>query len=359
LRSPTIFYNRLNTLPGNREQTMERINNRKNIIRMKKTYFFLSLPIIIISLTLLLLGYACQRQTEKTYVIGYINPNPDEEEGAQGFLRNMPKFGFIEGKNTTYMKFENRDLKNMEAALREMSSKPVDLIFAMTTPAVKLAEKATKRTDIPVIFIQYDAVRSGVVKSLTRPDGNITGIELRGSTQKSLEFLRAIVPDTKHLFVPVKFDTGGAYHSLEDLKQEAARFGLDLTVAEVATKEALRSAMSSMPGDADAIFLLHSWLVGSNVDIVMDNAIKRKIPVFSAGHVDFKNGLVLSYAPMDDRTGLQAARMANSILNNGVLPADLPVETADFFLGINLKTARSIGLEIPNEILEQADFIVR
>ncbi len=338
---------------------MKKISDRKNIIRLKKACLFLPLPIIIISLTLLLLSYSCQRQTEKTYVIGYINPNPEEEEGAQGFLHNMPKFGFIEGKNTTYMKFESRDLKNMEAALREMSSKPVDLIFAMTTPAVKLTEKATRGTNIPVIFIQYDAVKSGVVRSLTRPGGNITGIELRGSTQKSLEFLLAIVPGTKHLFVPVKFDTGGAYHSLEDLKKEASRFGLDLTVAEVARIEDLRSAMSSMPEDTNAIFLLHSWLVGSNVDIVIDNAIKRRIPVISAGHVDFNNGLVLSYAPMDDRTGLQAARMANSILNNDIHPADLPVETADFFLGINLKTARSIGIKIPNEILEQADFIIR
>jgi putative ABC transport system substrate-binding protein len=114
-----------------------------------------------------------------------------------------------------------------------------------------------------------------------------------------------------------------------------------------------------MPGDVDALFMLHSWLVGSNMDIVIDNAIKRKVPVFSAGHVDFKNGVVLSYAPLDDRTGLQAARMARAILQDGNAPAELPVETADFFLGINLKTAQSMGFEIPDSILQQADFVIR
>jgi len=205
----------------------------------------------------------------------------------------------------------------------------------------------------------YDPVRSGVVKSLTEPGGNITGVQLRGSTQKSLEFLLAILPKAKHILVPVKFDTGGAPQSLEELKQNAVKFGLKLTVSEVNTVEDLRASMSSIPKDADALFMVHSWLVGSNMDIILENAIKQKVPVFSAGHVDYKNGVVLSYAPTDDRAGMQAARLADSILNRDTLPADLPVETADFLLGINLKTAQAMGLEIPNDILQQADFIVR
>jgi len=314
------------------------------------------LTFIIISLAPFIL-HGCT--TEQVFTIGYINPNPEEEEGAQGFLRNMPKYGFIEGNNVTYIKFEDRDIKGMEAALKDMAAKRVDMIFTMTTPAVKLAKQATEGTGIPVVFVQYDAVRSGVIKGLTNPGGNITGIQLRGSTQKSLEFLRAIAPHTKHIFVPVKFDTGGALHSLEELKQEAAKFGLNISVSEISTVEELRSSMASLPKDVDAIFLVHSWLVGSNLNVVIDNAIKRKIPVFSAGHVDYKNGVVFSYAPTDDRTGSQAARMAHSILHDGILPADLPVETADFFLGINLMTAQAMGIKIPNEILQQADFIIR
>jgi putative ABC transport system substrate-binding protein len=179
-------------------------------MKKNKTYISLSLIFISISMTLLLVNYACQQKKEKNYVIGYVNPNIKEEEGAQGFLRNMPKFGFIEGKNVTYIKFEGRDTQGMEAALRDMAAKRVDLIFTMTTPAAQMAKQATEGTNIPVVHICYDPVRSGIVKSLTNPGGNITGVQLSGSTQKSLEFLRAIAPHAKHIFVPVKFDTRAA-----------------------------------------------------------------------------------------------------------------------------------------------------
>ncbi len=327
-------------------------------MRENKTYIPLSVILIVVSL-FLLINYACQRQTEKTYVIGYINPNPEEEEGAQGFLRNMPKFGFIEGENVKYIKSETKDKKVIEDALKEMVKKHVDLIFVMTTPAAQRAKQATEGTNIPVVFIMYNAVKTGVVKSLIYPGGNLTGVQLTGSTPKSLEFLAQIAPRARHILVPVKFDTGAAQQSLEDLKESAVRCGYKVTVSEVATVEDLRAAMSSMPEDTDAIFLLHSWLVGTHIDIVLDTAIKRKIPVISAGHVDFKNGVVLSYSPLDDRSGFQAARLARSILLDKMYPSDLPVETADFFLGINLKNAASMGLEIPESILQQADFVIR
>jgi len=327
---------------------------------MKKntSYLYLFLVFTAIPLTFLLVHFSCN-QKEKTYVIGYINPNPEEEEGAQGFLRNMPKYGFIEGGNVRYIKSETTDIQVIEKALIDMVAKRADLIFTMTTPAARMAKKITEGTHIPVVFIMYNAVGTGVVKSLIRPEGNLTGVQLRGSTPKSLEFLLAIVPNAKHIFVPVSFDTGAARQSLEDLRQSAVKCGFKITVSEVNTAEELRSSMSSMPADADAVFLLHSWLVGTNMDIVIDNAIRRKVPIISAGHVDFKNGIVLSYGPLDDRSGMQAARLARSILLDKTHPSDLPVETADFFLGINLKTAQAMGLEVPSDVLQQADFIVR
>jgi len=318
----------------------------------------LLLIFIAISLTLFLTSYSCQHK-EKSFVIGYVNPNPEEEEGAQGFLRNMPKFRFVEGENVTYIKSETKDLKAMENAMRDMIAKRVDLIFTMTTPATRMAKRLTEGTNVPVVFIMYNAVATGVVTSMVHPEGNLTGVQLRGSTPKALEFLLEIAPRSKHIFVPVSYDTGAAKQSLSDLKQSAAKRGLKVTVSEVCTVEELRASMSSMPADTDVVFLIHSWLVGSNMDIILDNAIRRKIPIISAGHVDFKNGVVLSYGPLDDRSGLQAARLAHNILIDKTPTSDLPVETADFFLGINLKTARSMGLKISDNILQQADFIIR
>jgi putative tryptophan/tyrosine transport system substrate-binding protein len=324
---------------------------------MKKNKKQSSLILIGIALlsTVLLVNFACKG---KTYVIGFVNPNPGEKEGAQGFLNNMPKYGYVEGKNVTYIKCETQDKKIIDAAIKDMVKKKVDLIFAMTTPATQMAKKYTEGTNIPVVFVLYDAVTTGAAKSLIEPGGNLTGVQLRGSTEKSLGWLLAIAPHTKHIYVPIAFDTGAAKQSLGDLKQAAAKLDLKLTVSEVATVEALNASLSLMPKDIDAVFILHTWLVGSHLDEIIEKAIERKIPVISAGHVDYKDGLVMSYGPIDDFSGAQAARLADNILR-GTHPRDLPTETARFFLGFNLKTAKAAGLEIPKDILQQADFISR
>ena len=294
----------------------------------------------------------------KKYVIGYVDPNPEEKEGAPGFLRNMPKYGYIEGKNVTYLKCETKDKKIIEDAIRDMVEKRIDLIFIMSTPPMKMAKELTQGTNIPLVFIMYDAIGAGVIKSLVDHGSNITGVQLQGSTPKTLEWLRAISPGARHIFVPVAFDTGAAKQSLEKLKQSCEQAGFKLTIAEVKTIEDLRATLSSMPKDTGAVFLLHSWLVGSHSSEVIAEANKRHIPVISAGHVDYQNGLVMSYAPTDDSVGAQAARLADKILH-GTPPSHLPVENAEVFLGINLRTARSAGIEIPDTVLRQADYIVR
>lgn len=295
----------------------------------------------------------------KNYIIGYVNPNPTEFEGAQGFLRNLPKFGYVEGENTTIIRCETKDKTEIEAAIRDMVARKVDLVFTMTTPATEMAKEISRGTGIPVVFILYDAVKSGVVENLLTHNGNLTGIQLRGSTPKALEKMLEIAPDAKHILTPICFDTGAANRSLEDLKTATEELGLKLTVSEVKTLEQLHTSMQDIPEDVDAVFILHTWLVGTNLGPVLAAATKRNIPVFSAGHVHYDNGLLFSYGPRDEETGTQAARLVHNILFHGVPPGELPVETSDFFLGINLKTAEFAGLEIPYHFLQQADFIER
>ncbi len=301
----------------------------------------------------------CARRPEaREYVIGYIDPNPEEKEGAPGFLRNMPKYGYIEGKNTTYIKIQTKDKQAIEKGLREMVARHVDLILTMSTPPIKMAVELTRGTKIPVVFIMYDAIGSGIIKSFADHPANITGVQLQGSTPKALEWLSAISPQARHIFVPVCFDTAAAKQSLEKLKESCAKAGFTLTVGEVKTVEELHSALASMPKDTNAVFMLHSWLVGSHAGEVIEEANKRHIPVVSAGHVDYQHGLVMSYGPSDETIGAQAARLAHKILQ-GTSPAYLPVENAEVFLGINLRSARSAGLEIPEEVLRRADVVIR
>ena len=113
-----------------------------------------------------------------------------------------------------------------------------------------------------------------------------------------------------------------------------------------------------MPKDIDAIFIIHSIFIGSNMETIVNSAIKRRIPLVSSGHEHYKQGAVISYSDSADHTGWQIAHLAGSILR-GSSPADLPVEIANFSLGVNLKTARSIGLQISEDVLQQAENIIR
>jgi len=325
------------------------------MFHIKGPFFTVSVFCVFLIASLLMVSSSgCKK--EKVFTIGFVDPNPGEKEGAYGFLMHLPEFGYLEGKNLRYIKSEGE--KDHEAALKDMVAKKVDLIFTITTPVTKMAKKITEGTGIPVVFVVYDAVGSGLVNSLTGPGGNLTGIQLGGSVPKALEWLLAIAPHTKNIFVPVKFDTGAAKMSMEDLKQSAAKSDIKLTVSEVGNVEELQTSLTSMPKDIDAVFIVHSILIGSNIETIVDTATKRKVPLVSSGHEHYKKGTLISYGDIDDRTGLQAARLADSILR-GTPAADLPVEIANFALGINLKTAQAIGIDISNDVLQRTDFIIR
>jgi putative ABC transport system substrate-binding protein len=315
-----------------------------------------SLVIIVVLTCALLAIPGCKKAEEKKYTVGIVNPNPGDKLITQGFMNSMSKYGYIAGKNLTYIISGNKE--PMDSDIISMAAKDVDLIFTVTTPAARAAQKVCEGTKIPVVFVMYDPIESGVVKSLRDHGGNITGIKIRGSTPKALERLLQIDPNIKHIYIPVAFDTKAAEQSIKDVKDFISGKDLKLTIAEVTTDEELRASLSSIPGEVDAIFVPHSIIVLANMKAVIDSAVKLKLPVVSSGHAQYKEGVVISYGENQLRTGEQAGRLAHTILS-GTPPSDLPIEIADFFLGINLKIARAIGLNIPSDILQQADYIER
>ncbi|MBI5409633.1 MAG: hypothetical protein HZA14_09740 [Nitrospirae bacterium] len=109
--------------------------------------------------------------------------------------------------------------------------------------------------------------------------------------------------------------------------------------------------------DADAIFILNSPFIISNIDLILKSAIKHGLPTAS-GAGQYKNGVLITYGQDHFNSGKMASRLAHAVLQ-GASPGDMPVETTEFFLGINLQTAGAIGLEIPDNVLQQADFIIR
>jgi putative ABC transport system substrate-binding protein len=232
----------------------------------------------------------------------------------------------------------------------------VDLILSITTPATLAAQRATADNDIPVVFVPLtDPVGAGVVESLKQPGGNITGITFGLQEGRRLKWLVQIVPTIEEIYIPYNPKDQGAVLGLEMVSEAAMALGVELLTREVRNPEEITAAVENIPEETDAIYLLADSLLGTHAT----EFVKLQLPTSAANPSDLTDHDVLTSYGIDQMSsGKQAARLADQIFQ-GVKPADLPVEMAEFYLAINLKTAEAIGLDISDEILLQADTIIR
>lgn len=322
---------------------------------MKGSLFFFGLLVmVVIGAGIHYLANVDSPPGEK-YVVGVVNPNAGSRQITLGFLAGLAELGFEEGRNLTVLRWEKK--QGMERAVRDMIAAKADLLFTVTTPATRMAKELTRENGIPVIFAMHSPVESGIIGSLSHPGGNLTGVQISGSVPKSLEWFLKIFPGTQHIFVPIKFDTQAARLSLKQLREAARTMGVKINAREVDTEKELNDVLGSLPGDVDALFLLNSIFISSQAEKIIETARKRKLPV-GASIGKGPKGAVVSYSPQFLSMGKQASRLASQVFA-GERPADLPAEIAFFFLTINLEAADQLGLDIPNDILVQADSIIR
>lgn len=313
-----------------------------------------------IQVLVLSLFYGCDQQKNKIPAVGIINPGSGYEEVVKGFKAGMEKYGYREGKNITYL-YEGplKSLNDADARIQGMLAGKVDLIYSLTTPATRKVKAALVGTNVRGVFGPvHDPVSSGLVNSLANPGGQITGVKVRGSTPKALAWLRAIVPDIKRIYVPFHVTDDAACQTVDDLRETSAKFNIQLVTENVTNVKELEIALMKIPHDADAIWMTCSHLLFSNVDKIVKASIARRIPTASSTHSPFRNGILVSYGEDDFHLGEDVSRLANKLLK-GASPSQVPVETAEFFLGINLQTARTLGITVPPEVIKQADFLVR
>jgi len=303
-----------------------------------------------------LIGCEPAQQPVQHHQIGIINIVPGLKPVVQGFKESLSELGYVENSNISYHEpVITKEHANLEQAVREIEKKGADLIFAVTSVTAK---KVLALTDTPIIFAPtIDPIRSGLVKSFTHPGGTATGVHIGLVCGKALEWLQQIAPGMKQIFVPHHLKSHGAVYCLEDLQQGANKLGIKLLVKEIGTKSELASSLQNPPKRTDAIWLLNSPFLVSNVNLYVDSAIKHKLPLGSVAS-QYKSGVLLTYGHLHRHTGRKAGQLAHKVLT-GQSPAELPVLTTDFFLGLNLKTAQAIGIEVPPNVLRQAADIVR
>ena len=291
--------------------------------------------------------------------VGVVAVTAMHERAVAGFKEEMARLGYREGTNIRYLRQSaTRDMAKLSEYLEDFRRRRVSLVLALSIPAAAQAKKILQGSGIPIIAAPvFHPVEAGLVDSVARPGGDMTGVQCGGSGAKAVEWLVKIVPRARRIFVPVAKGDVSAAQSLEEVKRGARALGLDLVVQEVTDEQSLDQCLSSMPSTIDAIWLLNSPLLVSNADHFAEAGQRRRRPVGSAA-AQRVPGILVTYGQDLFRTGQQAARLADKVLR-GASAGGLPVETADYFLKIDLRAAAAIGLDVPDHVLRQADFIVR
>jgi putative ABC transport system substrate-binding protein len=314
------------------------------------------------SLALLLCcGYATS-QPGKTHRIGYLSGAAAPSDRADPLTDQLRRHGYVEGRNLTVeRRFGAGSASLLGQHARELVALKVDLIVAVATPAAQAAQKATAA--IPIVFAAVvDPVGAGLVSNLPRPGKNITGVSLISADlgAKRLELLQQLVPNMRHAAVLQNPTNASNALQVKEAEGAARQRGWKLHMLSVHSPQEFAAAFrSGAEARVDALVVLDDQLNFMNRERIVALAAQHRLPaIFGMKDYTDAGGLV-AYGPGLPEQFQRAAAYVDRILN-GAKPADLPVEQPTRLeLTINLKTARGLGLSVPQTLLVRADHIVQ
>jgi putative ABC transport system substrate-binding protein len=324
-----------------------------------------AVPSILIAVVLLAVGVEVEaQQPKKVPKIGYLSNSDSATEStrSEAFRRGLRDLGYIEGKNILV---EDRDAEGnnerMPSLVAELVQLKVDVLVVGSLPSMRAAKQATKTIPIVMVTTQ-DPVVTGFIESLARPGGNITGVtslqrELSG---KRLELLKELNPGISRVGAFVS----SAQVSIGDFKPyeapaRALKLQLQLIEVRGLNPDIDAAFQAAAKGRANALIMISGNVLSRYTKRIADLAIKNRLPSMCERSEYVEAGCLVSYSANDADQYRRAAYYVDRILK-GAKPADLPVEQpTKFELVLNLKTAKQIGLTIPQSLLYRADKVIK
>jgi putative ABC transport system substrate-binding protein len=296
-------------------------------------------------------------------VVGFLNSGRKSQTASQvaGFRTGLSEFGFVEGRNVLIeYRWAEGAYDVLSALAAELVNRHVDVILASPSPAALAAKAAT--TTIPIVFTSaYDAVRIGLVTSFNRPGGNLTGISSLSGTlgAKRLDLLRRLVAGRSPVALLVNKSNRNAEPEIKDIQEAARATGLPLFVLNASTEGQLDLAFASIVEKrAAAVLVIADSSLFSLRERLLALTLAHRIPAVFETREYAEAGGLLAYGARNADNYVAAGQYVGRILK-GEKPADLPVvQPTKFELVINLKTAKAIGLTIPEILLATADEVI-
>jgi putative tryptophan/tyrosine transport system substrate-binding protein len=307
---------------------------------------------------------AARAQQPAMPVIGLLDPrSPDTVEGRlRAFRQGLKEVGYVEGENVAIIyRWAENQLDRLPELAAELVRRQVAVIAALNTSSALAAKAAT--TTIPIVFIVgEDPVRLGLVASLARPDGNLTGVNLFSGelTAKRLELLREMVPQAARIAVLVNpAFAPDTETTLRDVQSAARAMGLQIQVLNASTSREIDAAFATFAHERpDAVFVgIDVFFNGRRAQLV-NLASRHAVPATFANRDFAEIGGLMSYGSNIVDSWRQAGVYTGRILK-GAKPADLPVlQATKFELVINAQTARMLDLTVPDKLLATADEVI-
>jgi len=325
---------------------------------MTKKFFVLGLSAMLLALSFPVEA----QQPKKISRIGYLSGIGSEAPTVEAFRRGLRDLGYIEGKNIL---FEYRDTgvtqDRIPGLVAELVQLKVDVLVVSTGPTIRAAKQATQT--IPIVMVTTeDPVATGLIDTLARPGGNVTGLTLltRDLSGKRLELLKEVIPTISRVgyLLPDSPDV-----RIRFKEYEAAGRNLKITLQSLEVQgpnpDFEGAFQAAAKARVSALITARNALLIVNRKQIADLAIKNRLPSMSERSDMVEAGGLVSYATNEAENYRRVAYYVDKILK-GAKPADLPVEQpTKFEFVINLKTAKQIGLTIPPNVLGRADKVIK
>ena len=300
-------------------------------------------------------------QQQKVAKIGWLGTGPGSgpASGPEVIRRELSKLGYVEGKNIAFEhRYYEGKLDRLPALCDELVRLEVNMILTSSSPATRAAKKATRT--IPIVFyVQADPVVVGLVESLGRPGGNVTGSTTISPViaGKRLELLKETVPKLSR--VAVLWTPRQSEYSWKESQLAARELGLHPYSMEVNNAEELNGVFKeAMKAGSTALAVTPTPLANLNRKLIVELAAKYRLPAIYPDTRWTNTGGLMSYAADRTERYRRVASIVDKILK-GAKPADLPVEQpTKFELVINLKTTKTLGVKIPGHLLMAADKVI-
>ena len=302
------------------------------------------------------------QQPAKLPTLGYLGeatPAADRQRVAL-LVQQLRERGWIEGRTiTTHFRWAEGRTEQLAEIAAEFVRLKVDVIVTSATPPTVAAKQAT--SVIPIVFATAgDPVGTGLVASLARPGGNVTGLSLQqaDTASKRLELLREVVPDLRRLAIMGNFGNPSTMLELGEVQAAARKFGLEITTSDIRRAEDIAPAFDALKGRAEALYLATDQLAVANRFRINTLVLTARLPTTYNSREWVEVGGLMSYGPNFLDLYRRAAGYVDKVLR-GAKPGEIPVEQpTKFDLTINLTTAKALGLTIPESFLLRADEVI-